>query len=140
MFVKFSGLFEDEPEYEYVDYSSQENNEIKPVDNNYKLKLEYNDPFLGKISRSKTTNSLNSTTISNAPKTLKPESKKILPKVVYKGLVKNKKSDSKTGLLVINGKSYLISRNKEYDDVKVISFNETKCDYEFGGVIYSDEK
>lgn len=140
---RFFGWFENSESYELQpDYVPTSIVKKKEKDNKYELQLLYKDPFLGKISELKTKSSIDPIppTNNNTNNILKAEDKKILPKVVYKGLVINKESDTKTGLIGINGRSYLISSNKEYDDVKVISFNETKCDYEFGGVRYSVEK
>lgn len=99
-------------------------------DTAYILKLNYSDPFLKKSIRKKLI-------VSNIKKTSKknfkiPEKKHIKePKVSYKGLVKNKNSSKKIGLVMIDNKSYLVTQNKEYNNIKIISFDNLSLSYMF---------
>lgn len=112
---------------------------IEKMDEEYELNLNYTDPFLGQIGYS-TPNLINIAPSPSIQIEEKIQQPTILPKVKYKGLVKNKKSDLKTGLLSINGKSFLINQGKSYQDIKVISFNDIQCSYIFAGVSYEIEK
>ena len=103
----------------------------------YELKLMYQDPFFGqkqpvtpvKSARKKKLPTQNPQPLSTH-----------LPEVEYKGLIKNNQSKEKTGLLVIEGKSYLIKENFIYEELNVLKFEENTCQYKFNNKIYTVTK
>jgi hypothetical protein len=103
-------------------------------DTAYILKLNYSDPFLKKSIRKKLiVSNKNKSSKKNFKVPLKKQIK--APKVSYKGLVKNNNSSKKTGLVMIDNKSYLVTQNKEYSNIKIISFDNLSLSYVFGGEV-----
>lgn len=142
MFVNYFGLFQGDEEVYIPKIIKPETKKIIKK-KSYELSLNYSDPFLGKRTIFKPSNKRNNsqlgTTAKRPQKTVKREVLK-KPKVVYKGVVKNNKSQRKTGLVYIDGRSYLVERNKNYDRIKVVSFNEVSLSYSFEGSIIEIEK
>ena len=129
LIINYFGLFQGSDEIEFVP-EVVEKPQIK-LDTlpDYQLKLNYNDPFLSQNRPLRKIQSSNSGSNNNpTKKTIElPAIKE--PKIVYKGLVKNKNSAKKTGLVVIDGKSYLITSAKEINSIRIINFNEKELQY-----------
>jgi hypothetical protein len=76
----------------------------------YKLSLNYDDPFLKErlIKKNQHTNR-NGNSLTSYPKTSKPSVKEVKRnEITYLGLVQNKSNGSKTAMVSINGQSHLI--------------------------------
>lgn len=131
--VHYFGLFSTSEEEEYIP-----NFEIKPQKlvekrKEYEPTLDYADPFLSDLRPQKNTNLGSVKSKQKATSKVTKPAEIIEPKVVYKGLVKNNKSSKKTGLLVVEGKSYLVTSNKTIGEIQVIRFNEKLCSYKYNG-------
>lgn len=99
----------------------------------YKLALNYPDPFLKKEVRSKPNNQTN----NNPKPQINPVPQKTiatLPKleVKYMGVVENKTSGAATGLISINGKSYLVKKGEMVEGVLIKSLSSEKLEVKIG--------
>lgn len=104
---------------------------------NYTLALNYADPFLKEEPRprnkntSKATNTPNKPvqtivtqkTVTEAPKTLD---------IKYMGLVENKTSGVATGLVSINGKSFLVKKGEKVEGVLIKNLSSDKLEVTVG--------
>jgi hypothetical protein len=116
----YSGLKEDDlPEISKAK-SVNKLNDLKDTVS-YKLRLNYNDPFLRESEKNKTysnlynvnngNNTANVTVPKNtSPKVPKVEEVKPVPEIKYLGIIKNNTTGISTALVSINGKSYLAKK------------------------------
>lgn len=130
--INYFGLFEGTDELDYVPEVFVKPHKKVDTMQDYQLKLDYSDPFLSQHSQSNyakpmTNSNSSSKTTSNKP--IKIDKKE--PIVAYKGLVKNKNSSKKTGLVIIDNKSHLVTINKEIKAIKILNFNEKELNYSY---------
>lgn len=111
----------------------------------YKLALNYADPFLKEEPRYKT--NANSGSSGNIPKpSVNPPVQKTItavPKTIdlkYLGLVENKSSGAATGLISINGKSYLVKKGDVVEGVSIKSISSEKLEAKIGKDLISVQK
>jgi hypothetical protein len=102
------------------------------------LIANYRDPFLGGTSRAITNSSFNSD--NNSVRVVrKPEPKKeIIPIdwsfLDYVGIVLNKETQKKVGLLVISGKEYMVNEKEVINGVTILSKERDSIQVQFNGV------
>ena len=88
---------------------------IKPKDT-FSIKINNRDPFLGKLVSNE----------NNTTKTIKPTSKPkkiveevVWPQIGYKGIVSDNKEKIKVYMVIINGKTYLMKKGDEEEEIKL---------------------
>ncbi len=104
---------------------------------NYKLKLDYADPFLKNrkpLVRTKSTANPTPKKITK-PKVMKTITKLPLkwPNVVYKGLISNKKGNKSIYLLEVDGASLLMTAGEERDHLKLLKAYQDSVRVEYKG-------
>ncbi len=110
----------------------------------YKLALNYADPFLKEEQHYKANN--NSNTNNNPKPQIIPQIQKLVinpPKTIdlkYLGLVENKTSGAATGLVSINGKSYLVKKGDVVEGVVIKTISSEKLEAKIGKETVSVEK
>lgn len=88
----------------------------------YKLSLNYDDPFLKKEShRSKAIN-LPKEQVKLVPKKVEKEPVK-MPDIKYLGLVKNSSSGIATAIISVNGQSKIVKANESVEGIVIKSFD-----------------
>lgn len=103
----------------------------------YKLALNYADPFLKEEPKPRNSISNKSSNISNKPLPVTIPQKTITeaPKsldIKYMGLVENKSSGVATGLISINGKSYLVKKGEKVEGILIKSLSAEKLEVKAG--------
>jgi hypothetical protein len=111
----------------------------------YKLALNYPDPFLKKEAQYKSNTSSNagSSAPKSRPVSVVPKTVVTPPKTIdikYLGLVENKTSGAATGLISINGKSYLVKKGEVVDGVLIKSISSEKLEAKIGKEVISVQK
>ncbi|PBQ34752.1 hypothetical protein CNR22_24245 [Sphingobacteriaceae bacterium] len=97
----------------------------------YKLKMDYQDPFLKDVKKEAQL-TIQGSYVSSEPRQQKaPAPKpapivvpKQLPDIKYLGLIKNTTSGQSTALVSVNGQSKLIKQNEAMDGIVFKSFNK----------------
>ena len=83
----------------------------------YQLKLNYKDPFLGKITKSRPSARRSNQNHKRSKRITNPHEKKNWPDVEYGGRIRNQDSDKNIAILKINSQEQLV---KELDELKGI--------------------
>lgn len=131
--INYFGLFEGTDEQEYAPEVFIKPHKKMDTVRDYQLKLDYSDPFLSQHNTRNYTNPVqgsNTSSKSIPKKTIQVDKKE--PTVTYKGLVKNKNSSKKTGLAIIDNRSYLVGINQVINSIKILNFNEKELSYSYG--------
>ncbi len=107
----------------------------------YKLALNYPDPFLKEEPHYKP----HATTNNPKPQPTPTVQKAVVnpPQTIdlkYLGLVENKSSGAATGLISINGRSYLVRKGETIDGVLIRSLSSEKLEAKVGKSIVSVQK
>ena len=90
------------------------------VKDSFKLLLDYRDPFLTSYKRSYK-RTISSKSSSDGKKKVKElEMTESWPMINYGGMIKQKKSNQKVGLIQINQIDYLIRENEEVSEFKIV--------------------
>ena len=96
--------------------------EIKEIEK-FTIKVDYRDPFLGKLFTNKT-----------PKKSIKKEVKPIVefPKITFNGMISPKEADRPTlFLIMINNKQQFLSVGKQVDGVKLLKGNNKEITISF---------
>ena len=100
----------------------------------YNLLLSYTDPFNLSNSREYSVEENNQSGLviqrNDKPITASAAQETTWPSITYGGMVKSSNA-KQVGLLIINGKSYLIKKGEEYQGVKVLMYNEDEVKLRF---------
>jgi len=119
---KFLFYNDDEQKSEIVFRNEKEKENTNIIPDTFNLLCNYNDPFLsGVVFHENITESAD----DKESETKLPEIKNVIkpvvwPELKYCGLIQNIKSESKTGLLKINKKEYVIYENFIVKDIVVV--------------------
>ena len=107
----------------------------------FSIVADYRDPFLGKsIKRRTKRSSVNyysdnsgQTAPKNYAKKEKPkkETVKPWPMIKYEGMIKNHSSDSRVGIMEVNGKEFMIKKGSICRDVEVLKIEKTGIEVSF---------
>lgn len=90
---------------------------IKPKDT-FSIQINKRDPFLGKITTDEVVSIKRpKSIITNNPAKVKEEL--IWPNVEYKGIISDNKDKIKVYMLIINGKTFLMKKGEEENEVKL---------------------
>lgn len=104
------------------------------VTDTFTLVADYPDPFLKNLRYRKA--SVTKKTKSTVKKkiTKKPAENKnvIWPKIQYQGLVQRKNNEQRVGLILINGKTYLVKNSKVVEKIKIIHLYNDSVSLELG--------
>lgn len=103
----------------------------------YKLALNYADPFLKEEPKSRNNNSNKSANTPSKPaQTIVPQKTVTeAPKTIdikYMGLVENKTSGVATGLVSVNGKSFLVKKGEKVEGILIKSLSSDKLEVKVG--------
>ena len=92
----------------------------------FSIQTDYRDPFLGTFEKRKKKRTIKAKKIQAVEKEIVP-----FPSIVYKGIVSPKGKNEKVFLISINGKQYLLKKNKIADDVRLIKGNGKEITLQF---------
>lgn len=104
----------------------------------FSIICNYPDPFLGKTTPKQYRSPANSVTSAAKAKDVVKEKKKaaittlVWPEVVYKGIIKNQKSNKQLALLQINGKSNAMKMGESYENIELIRIFKDSIEVKFG--------
>lgn len=136
----YSGLKEDDLPEISNNSSTIKLDELKDSVN-YKLSLNYKDPFLREREKSKiysSNGSSNNNNHSNAtPKTIPVKVPTVavvkpLTEIKYLGLVKNNTTGNSTALLTVNGKSYLVKKGDVVEGISIKNISNESVELKEG--------
>ncbi len=103
----------------------------------YSLALNYPDPFLKEEPRPRNNNTSKSANNTSKPIQVTVPQKTIteVPKsldIKYMGLVENKTSGAATGLVSINGKSFLVKKGEKVEGILIKTLSSEKMEVKIG--------
>jgi hypothetical protein len=114
--------------FQFVTFNSNDeqqiiNNEIeiKPFKikdkDTFNISISKRDPFLGSISSSENSNKVKKVITPHKVAKIKEEIQ--WPEVSFKGIVSDNKEKVKVYMLIINGKTYLMKKGEQQEEVKL---------------------
>jgi len=104
-----------------VDFSPQ-----KTKTDTFSITQVERDPFLGKL-----TWRLDSTKKNKQKTTKKPDLENPWPQIKYQGMVKKQGAASEIFIITINQQQYLLKKNQELEDVKLLKGNSKEIKVRF---------
>lgn len=84
------------------------------------------DPFLGKLTRN-----TSKTKKSQSRNAKKPDLENPWPQIQYQGMVKKQGAVSEIFIITINQQQYLLKRNQELEDIKLLKGNSKEIQVRF---------
>lgn len=114
--------------YQFFTFTSGEQEQVQSTEvaikpfkikdkDTFKISINNRDPFLGGISSSENSTKVKKTITTNKTPKIKEEMQ--WPEVSYKGIVSDNKEKVKVYMLIINGKTYLMKKGEQQEEVKL---------------------
>jgi hypothetical protein len=132
--------------YRIIKYVGQENtaiaeltlNEIKfePEkfqNDTFSILANYRDPFLGSASIERANSHSPSRTTSSPASTSSLQPKAKTPTIIFKGIVKNKKSDKTIAVLKINDRTKMLAKGQTVDGIQLLNVSRDSIQVAYNG-------